>query len=330
MLNHVCRLMALAAVAATTSVVAGAQTISTVIPFPAATNGIAVDPVRNSVYVVAPDVTDTIFNLAVIDGASNTVTANIPLPAGSLFPAVDYLSNRIYVAGCNNLVTPIACTVTVIDGNKDSVVTTIPVTTTGGDGLTGIVVNPLDGLVYVANANDNVIDIINGRKATVVDTISLGSNSPSAIALNPILNLLYVPYGTNQTAVVNASNKQISKTITFGSTTVGAAVNVLTGNVFVTDQEFDGPSLTGVFGPLGHAVANVSVGAFPVGVDVDSFTNLAFVASPSSNQLAVIDGSSNTLKATVSNIQAQFVAVNPTTQLVYTSGENGVTVLTEK
>lgn len=329
MLNHVCKLMALAAVAATTSVVAGAQTISTVIPFQAPTNGISVDPVRNKIYVVAPDITDTIFNLAVIDGTSNTVTKNIPLPSGASFPAVDYLSNRIYVAGCNFQVTPTACTVTIVDGNKDSVVTTIPVSTTLGGGLTGIVVNPLDGLVYVANANDNVIDIINGRKGTVVDTISLGANSPSAIALNPILNLLYVPYGTNQTAVVNATTKQILKTITFGSSNINAAVNVLTGNVFVADQELNG-SLTGVFGAIGKPVANISVAAFPTGVDVDSFTNLTFVASPVSEQVAVIDGSNNTLKATVSNVQAQYVAVNLATELVYTSGQNGVTVLTEK
>jgi DNA-binding beta-propeller fold protein YncE len=330
MLNHVCRIMALAALATTTSVVAGAQTISTVIPFPGATSGISVDPIRNKIYAVASDPTGTVFNLAVIDGASNAITSNIPLPSGALVPTVDYLSNRIYVAGCNNLVTPTACTVTVIDGNKDTVLTTIPVTTTLGGGLTGITANPLDGLVYVANASDHVIDIINGRKAKVVDSISLNGNSPSAIALNPILNLLYVTNGNNLTAVVNASTKQVLKTITFGSSTVAVAANLLTGNVFVADQEFTGSSLTGVFGVLGHPVANVSVGAFPSAVDVDPFTNLTFVASPLSEQVAVIDGSTNTVLATVQNVEAQFVAVNPTTQLVYTSGVNGVTVLTEK
>jgi DNA-binding beta-propeller fold protein YncE len=320
----------LAALAATTSVVAGAQTISTVIPFPAATAGISVDPVRNKIYVVASDPTNTIFNLAVIDGTSNTVTTNIPLPSGALFPAVDYLASRIYVAGCNNLVAPAACTVTVIDGNKDSVVTTIPVTTTSGSGLTGITVNPLCGLVYVANADDNVINIINGRQAKLAGSINLNGNSPSAIALNPVLNLLYVPYGSNQTAVINAWTKQILTTTTFGNETVGAAVNVLTGNVFVADDEFNGSSLTGVLGANGHLVTSVSVEAFPAGVDVDPFTNLAFVTSPLAEQIAVINGSNNTVQATVSGVQAQYIAVNPATELVYASGQNGVTVLTEK
>ena len=330
MLNKVCRLMALAALTATVSVVAGAQTISTVITFPAPTRGISVDPVRNLIYVVSPDATGTIFNLAVINGTTNTVAATIPLAAGASFPAVDYLANRIYVTGCNRQVTPTACTVTVIDGNTDNVVTTIPITTTRGAGLTGITVNPLCGLVYVANASDNVIDVINGRQATLVSSISLNGNSPTAIALNPILNLLYVPFGTNQTAVVNGWTKQILKTTTFGNDTVGAAVNVLNGNVFVTDQEFNGSSLTGVLGANGSLVTNVSVGAFPVGVDVDPFTNLTFVASPLSQQIAVINGSDNTLQATVSGVPAEYVAVNPATELVYASGQNGVTVLTEK
>jgi len=318
--------MAVAALAATASA-AGAQTISTVIPFDAPTLGISVDPVRNSVYVVTQDPTETIFNLAVINGSSNTVTTTIPLTSGAAFVTADYLANRIYVAGCNYQVSPVACIVTVIDGKSYTAVATIPITTTPGGGLTGITVNPLSGLVYVANANDNVIDIVNGRQAKLIGSISLNGNSPSAIALNPILNLLYVPYGTNQTAVVNAWTQKIVTTTTFGTSTVGAAVNVLTGNVYVTDQ--GGSSSAGVLSANGKLVTSVSVEDFPVGVDVDPFTNLTFVASPLSEQLAVINGSNNTVQATVSGIQAEYVAVNPATQTVYASGQDGVTVVKE-
>jgi DNA-binding beta-propeller fold protein YncE len=321
--------MALTALAATASAVAGAQAILTVIPFTAPTQGISVDPVRNKIYVVAPDPTGLIFNLAVIDGSTNTVTSTIPLTSGASYPAVDYLANRIYVTGCNGQVTPADCIVTVIDGNTDRVVTTIPISTTLGGGLTGITVNPLSGLVYVANADDNVIDVINGRKAKLVSSISLNGNSPSAIAMNPILNLLYVPYGTNQTAVVDAWTKRIVTTTTFGTSTVGAAVNVVTGSVFVTDQEFSGPSLTGVLSANGHLVTSVTVGDNSVGVDVDPFTDLAFVASPLLEKIDVIKGSNNTLQATVSGVQGQYVAVNPATRMVYASGQIGVTVLSE-
>jgi len=330
MLNRVCKLMALAVLAATASVAAGAQSISTVIPFTAPTHGISVDPVRNIIYVVAPQPGGQTVNLAVINGSTNTVTTTIPLTVGASFPAVDYLANRIYVTGCDTQIHPAPCIVTVIDGNTDTVVTTIPVTTTAGRGLTGITVNPLSGLVYVANASDDVIDIINGRRAKLLNSISLNGNRPRAIALNPILNLLYVPYGTSQTAVVDAWTKQILTTTTFGTSTAGAAVNVFTGNVFVTDDEVNGPSLTGVLNVTGTPVTSVTVGDEPLGVDVDPFTNLAFVADPLDQEIFVINGSNNTLQTTVVGVPADYVAVNPTTQLVYASGQIGVTVLTEK
>lgn len=328
--NLFCRLAFATVLTAVTSSVASAQTVSTVIPFTAATRGITADPIRNKVYVVAPQPGNVTVNLAVIDGSTNTVTTTVPLTTGAFYTAVNYFTNKIYVTGCDNQIHPIPCTVTVVDGNTDTVVTTIPVTTTAGRGLTGITVNPLTGLVYVANASDKVIDIINGWTNTLAGSISLNGNSPSAIALNPVLSLLYVPYGTSQTAVVDAHKQTILTTVTFGSDTVGAAVNLLTGNVFVTDQEETGSSLTGVLKANGTLAASVAVGDSPLGVDVDPFTNLAFVASTEEDQIDVIDGSTNTLTTSVTGVAARYVAVNIGTQMVYVSGSTGVTVLTEK
>jgi DNA-binding beta-propeller fold protein YncE len=328
--NLLSRLTAATVLTAAISSIAAAQSVSTVIHFDAATRGITADPIRNKVYVVAPQPGGLAVNLAVIDGSTNTVTATVPLTTGAYFPTVDYFANMIYVAGCNYQAQPVSCIVTVVDGKTDAVVTTIPVTTTLGGGLAGITVNPLTRLVYVANASDNVIDIINGCQNKLVGSISLNGNSPSAIALNPVLNLLYVPYGTNQTAVVDAWRQKIVTTATFGSDTVGAAVNPFTGNVFVTDQEFSSQSLTGVLTAKGTLAASVVVGDNPLGVDVDPITNLAFVASTDLDEIDVIDGSTNTLTATVSGIPGLYVAANIGTQMVYVSGINGVTVLTEK
>ena len=290
---------------------------------------IAADPVRNKVYVVAPQPGGLTVSLAVIDGSTNTVTATIPLTTGAYYPAVNYFTNRIYVTGCNNQVSPTACTVTVVDGNSDTVVTTIPVTSTLGRGLTGITVNPLTGLVYVANASDKKISIIDGWRNKLVGSISLNGNTPTAIALNPVLNLLYVPYGTSQIGVVNAWTSSIVTTTTFGSDTVGAAANPFTGKVFITDREISSTSATGVLTANGKVAATVTVGDDPLGVDVDPITNLAFVASTAEDQIDVINGSNNTLTTTVTGVPARYVAVNIGTQTVYVSGTVGVTVLSE-
>jgi DNA-binding beta-propeller fold protein YncE len=118
-------------------------------------------------------------------------------------------------------------------------------------------------------------------------------------------------------------------TVTFGSNTVGAAVNPFTGNVYVTDQETNVQSLTGVLTANGTVTASVPVGDGPLGVDVDPFTNLAFVVSTDQNQVDVINGATNAVTATVSGVPGQYVAVNIGTHVVYVSGTNGVTVLSE-
>jgi len=330
MQNQVCKVLAMAVLTTGLSVAAGAQSVKTLISLPNAPLALSANPVTNKIYVVVPtNGAETTDNLTVIDGKSDTTLQDIAVPAGASYVAVDYLANRIYVAGCNFFEIPAPCTVTTINGKTNAVINTIAVTSKPGFGLTGIAVSPLTGLVYVANGSDNVINIIDGCKGKLAGTISLNGNSPFAIAINPILNRLYVPYGTNLTAVVDAGKKKILSTTDFGTTTVGAAANIVTGHVFVTDAEF-GPSATGVLDQNGKLLANVAVGDSPLGVDVDPVTNLAFVASTALDDVTVIDGKTNTVKTTVFNVPANYIAVNFVSQKVYVSGRTGVTVLTEK
>lgn len=330
MQNPLCRLLSMAMLAASISFTAGAQTVKTFISLPTASLGIAVNPVTDKVYVVSPGVGgETNDNLAVIDGNQDVLLQNIPVPLGASFTTVNYLINRIYVAGCNFSATPVTCTVTVINGKTNAVVTTIPVTTTPGFGLAGIVANPITGFVYVANASDNVINIIDGWQNKLAGTIGLNGNSPFSIAINPILNRLYIPFGNSLTDVVDITKKQILATTTFGSSTVGAAANLVTGHVFVTDDE-SGPSMTGVLDKDGALKASITVDDFPLGVDVDPVTNLAFVASTALDSVTIIDGSTNTVKSIVTGVPASYIAVNLATQKVYVSGRAGVAVLTEK
>lgn len=331
MQNQLSKFLASAALSACLTAMAGAQTIKTSIPFPFGGQGVAVNPVTNTVYAVAPNngtlPTDS---LGVINGSTDTLSQTLSVPAGSLYVAVDYFTNQVFVAGCNDNLNPSPCTVTVINGKTNATVNTIQVTTTPGFGITGIVANPLTGYVYVANGSDNVIDIISESSAKIVGTISTQGNSPVAIAINPILNRLYVPYGTDLTAVIDACAKKIIANTVFGSSTVGAAANFVTGNVFVADQESFASSMTGVLNSKGALLASPDVDDAPLGVDVDPVTNLAFVASTALDTVDVINGSGNTVTSTVPGVPANYVAVNFVTAKVYVTGRTGLTVLTEK
>ena len=327
--NKSLKVLLLAAIWAGCSIAGTAQTVKTLINFPNATLGIAANPVTNRVYVIAPTLFEATDNLGVIDGSQDVLLQNIPVPFGAAAAAVNYLTNRVYVAGCNYLQDPSPCTVTVIDGKTNTVIKTIAITSNPGLGLTGIAVNEIDGSIYVANANDNVINVINGCTNKIVSSIDLKGNSPSAVAINPILNRLYVPLGNELTTIVNPSLRKVVSTTTFGTTTVGAAVNLLTGKVYVTDAEA-GPSLTGVLDASGKKIASIGVGDDPLGVDVDPVTNLVFVASTAIDSVNVIDGKTNTIKSVVTAVPASYLAVNFATQKLYVSGRLGVFVVTEK
>lgn len=342
MQNLFLKSLTMAALSAALSLTASAQTILTTIPFDFATLGLATDPVTNKIYVVEPSQgTQPTDSLAVIDGKTDTVAATISVPSGASSVTVDFFHNRVYVAGCDFTQDPTPCTVTLINGKTNAVVNSLLVTTTPGFGLAGIVANPLTGLVYVANGSDNVVNIIRAERPEsegggwalkLVGSISTGVNSPAAIAINPILNRLYVPYGSDATGVIDARERKVIATTVFGDNTVGAAVNFRTGKVFVTDDEgFTGAqSMTGVLNYRGTLRASVTVDDSPLGVDVDPVTNLAFVASTAVDSVDVIDGSNNTLKTVVTGVPASYVAVNFVTAKVYVSGRGGVTVMTEK
>lgn len=326
---QVMKVFASAVLAIVAPLTAASQTIKTQISFPQPVSGIAADPITNRIYVVAPSFGGTTDTLAVIDGAKDTVIKNIDVPVGAYLPAVNFFTHRVYIASCNVLEDPVPCFVTVVGERTQKVIANIPITTTQGNGLQGITVDPITNKIYVANGSDNVIVVIDGGSNRVTGTINLNGESPFGLTINPRNDRLYVPLGNDQVDVISASKKTILTTTTFGSNTAFAAVNWFTGHVFVTDSVF-GPSTTGVLDKNGALLASVPVGDTPFGLDVDPVTNLAFVTSTSLNNATVINGANNTVQGTVPGIQANFVAVNFVTEKVYLAGDSGVTVLTEK
>ncbi len=328
---RISRLFVITVLIAVVSLAASAQTVTAQIGFPQYVQGVAANPITNHIYAVVSSQTSTADTLAVIDGYSDTVLTDISVPAGAYLPAVNILNNRIYIATCNYLVSPTPCSVTVVDGYSNSVIATIPVTTTPGGGLLGIAVDPVTSKVYVANASDHVIDIISGFSNKINGTIDLSGASPQGLSINPVTQRLYVTLGTNQVEIVNTRTKTIVGTTSVGTTNYNAAVNVVTGRVFVPDTQYDNAT-TGVLSANGSVLARVAVTANPWGVDVDPITNLAFVANTDFNTLTAIDGRTNTATAAspIANVPAFFVTVNSVTEKVYVSGGQYITVLRER
>jgi YVTN family beta-propeller protein len=218
--------------------------------------------------------------------------------------------------------------VTSVNSVTNKVIGTTTITETEGDGILGVTLDPVADKLYVANASNDRIDIVDGTTLKVVDRITTGDQEPFGVAFNPFNHRLYVVYYSDKVDIFNAVNKSLITSTTVGTQNVNVAVNWITGNVFVTDNVF-GPSTTAVLDENGNVLARVPVSESPYGVAVDPISNKAFVVSTGIAALNVIDGGSNTVVGAIPGLTANYVSVNYVTGKVYLSGNSGVVVTTE-
>jgi YVTN family beta-propeller protein len=257
---------------------------------------------------------------------AQVVTATLSDSNGSRGVAVDPVTNKIYLADSGG-------TLTVIDGATN----TISTASNGGSAnYWAVAVNPVTNLVYVINQVTYNIDVFTGATASAAaqysTSISLGTGNLYAIAVNPVTNMIYVCDDDNGLVDVINGNTNHVTTVSLGSDEgvpnlpVSVAVDPATSMVYVVEND-DNPSYgnsVGVINGSNQLVATIAVGTLPTSVVVNPVTNLIYVANSGSNTVSVIDGSSNTVTATVTspNMSSPVgLAVNPVTNQVFVANE---------
>ncbi len=329
MRSHVLNIAAIGVLAIATSAGAYGQSVKSSIPLSGTPEGIAVNFLTNRVYVAVPNFDNVSDKLTIIDSKTDTVIKTITIPPVGQSVAVDLLRNLVYVAGTYFDVNGVEQSqVAVISGKSNTVIQVIPITTTPGAGLEGVAVNPFNGVVYVSNASDNVIDVIRPDCKKVTSQISV-AESPFGITLDPYNNRLYVALSDGTVDVIDAKKNVLLTTTPIGTSNAGIAVNWFSGNVYTTNNVY-GTSTLGVLDKNGAVITNVPVGNTPFGVDVDLLTNLIFVSNTQDGTVSVINGKTN-VPTTVLPVTGLYVAANPATSKVYVGGQDAsVTVISEK
>jgi YVTN family beta-propeller protein len=253
---------------------------------------------------------------------AQVVTATLSDSNVSHGVAVDPVTNKIYLADSGG-------TLTVIDGATNAISTA---SNGGSASYWAIAVNPVTNLVYAINQDNGNIDVFTGATASAAANystfISLGTGNFFAIAVNPVTNTIYVCDDDNGVLdVINGSNNNVT-TVSLGSSggipnlPVSVAVNPATSMVYAVENDGN-PSFgntVGVINGSNQLVATIAVGTSPTSVVVNPVTNLIYIANSGSNSVSVIDGSSNTVTATVTSpemLSPIGLAVNPVTNQVF-------------
>ena len=254
-------------------------------------------------------------------GFARVPAQSLPVGNAPSFAAEDYSTNTLYVANANDNTVSVVNLATCSSGNVSGCAQTSPTISVGNLPL-GVAVDQATDTVYVANAIDDTVSVINGATCNASDMTGCG---------------------------------QTSTTVRVGSFDNAIAVDPVTNAVFVTNQDaspgtvsvIDGNSCNGAH-PSGcgnQPIATVPVGGGPSGLAVNPVTNTVYVANtgqdsnnnnvPDGNTLSVIDGATcNGLDtagcAPVGTVRAgispAFVAVDPANNTVYVGDTYDATV----
>jgi YVTN family beta-propeller protein len=161
----------------------------------------------------------------------------------------------------------------------------------------------------------------------VTATVAAG-NGPSAVALNPNTNKIYVANENSDnaqpstvTVIDGATNN--ATTVAVGVQPRAVAVNPVTNEIYVANcANGNPPGTVTVIDGATNNTTTVSVGSGPIAIAANSNTNQIYVANFSSNSVTVIDGATNNT-TTIAGISApSAIAVNPNTNQIYVVNAN--------
>ena len=270
------------------------------------------------------------------------------LPAGS-YPdvvAVNTATNQFYTVNsqCYTFPCSTAGTVTVTDGNTNTVVGTVNV----GYSPAGTVVNSATNKIYVANVCGNDSTCMSPGTVTVIDGATLKTTTVTAgyapgfsihgVAINQTTNTIYVvnecsgagwptcPPGLGTVTVIDGSTLT-TQSVTAGRKPIDVAVDSQTNMLYVANSGTPGGSTSTVTVINGTTLATqtVNVGYIAEDVQLDATTNQIYASAlcgsdptcQSGGNVTVIDGATLNTQSVAAGFEPYFLAVNPVTNMIY-------------
>jgi YVTN family beta-propeller protein len=232
---------------------------------------VAVNPLTNYVYVNS--FLASANRVKVIDG-KDWDTTSVLVGAKPFSIAVNPVTNRIYVGN------DVSGTVTVIDGARNSVITSVSV-----NRPYKIDINPVTNKIYVAKLQTSgQVAVIDGATNGVTN-VTVG-NWPSGVAVNRANNKIYVTNYNDSTVTEIDGATNGTSTIKVGVHPEWIAADPVTGKVFVSNS--DGSSLS-IIDCASRRVKTMTMPAGPRQVVVNPATGKAYLACYTAGRAVVLD-----------------------------------------
>ncbi len=262
--------------------------------------------------------------------------------------AVNASTGRAYVANSGD------GTVSVLDGDSDAVVATVPI----GSHPYSIASDETNGKVFVTHTFDDQVSVLDGAtnavtelKTGAADLIAINSRSGTVYLLGygGALKVLdeksgkFSPHdvgrhgwgltlddstGTVYVARIESADLVAMKTSPAGVSTLPAgaipcaiAVDAKTQTLYVADYGENTVAI--VNAKTGRLTASIPVGDRPEAIAFDPQRNLVYVANTAGNSVSVIDGRRQAVVATLpAGISPYALAVDPGSNRLYVANES--------
>jgi YVTN family beta-propeller protein len=302
--------------------------ITTGIPIGDSPSAIAVNPNTNKVYV-ANSASDTV---SVIDGSKDKVVGNISVGHGPYAIAVNPNNSKIYVALKGG------SRISIIDDNTNNVKRALISANYSLVDQLSLAIDPNTGIAYMPHRDlykhaDSVLVI--DRFYRVIADIPVGDN-PSAIAVNPNTNKVYVANSLSSTVSVingNVNTTQPNKSeldttgIPIGGSPSAIAVNPNTNKVYVANSASDTVSV--IDGSKDKVAGNILLNGVPFALAVNPNTNKVYVAIVGNNTVSVIDGSKDKVVGNITvgdGPSGEAIAIDASSNRLYVASSSSDTV----
>ena len=215
----------------------------------------------------------------------------VPIPVlTGVLAVIGAVVLAVFLSGCQGLFggqgpTASSRTAAPSTGPTHRVTATVPI----GKNPDGVAVDPGTHAVYVANAFDNTVSVIDASTRTVTATVPVGYD-PVGVAVDPGTHTVYVTNLDGDTvSVIDGSTRTVTATVPAGKYPQGVAVDPGTHTVYVTNLVGANNTVSVIDGSTRTVTATVPVGRNPNGVAVDPGSHTVYVTNYQSNSVSVIE-----------------------------------------
>lgn len=152
---------------------------------------------------------------------------------------------------------------------------------------TGIAVNPVTGLVYVANMGAGTVAVLDGATERLVTTIAVGP-APTGIDVNPRTNQVYVAlWRADEVVVIDGGSNRVTGRIAVGAFPWALQADPGTNHVYVANRG-DG-TVSAIDGATNTVAFTLVSGPEPAGLSLLPQRQLLFASNRGNGTVTVFD-----------------------------------------